>query len=956
MQSKLIQLVLAGSLLSSNFLLANEKNIRKNSQEFVDGQIIVKFNQPVNFGEQNKTGILSIDKKLADYKITKVKKLFPHHKTRKGVKDLSQIYELQFDKSYNAKKVASVFANDKSLAYAEPRFIFHTQDTPNDPAFSTNQAYLTAKLQVVQAWDIAKAQNSATPIILGMVDSGVDLDHPDLAANIWINPNEIQNNGIDDDNNGYIDDYTGWDFTGNDANNPGAIPDNDPNDQFGHGTHTAGDAAAVTNNGIGVAGISWNPKILAIKTGANSTAIFHGYEGIVYAAENGASIISCSWGGAGGGSLGLDVIDFAYSMGAVVVAAAGNDAVTTPHYPSSYPKVLSVVATGNTYSKANYSNYGISSGISAPGSSIYNTNVGGGYVSQSGTSMACPIVSGGLALVKAIHPTWSNMQVLQQVRVSADSALYNVNPSSYDWLMGKGGLNAFRAVTLRSPAIRMETFEFDDTVGGDGDGVLDPGETITLNVDLFNYLSPAENTTVGIVTTSPYITVTQGTTNVGLVDSLGLVTATLGFTVSPTAPKNAEIIFRIYYQSLTSYGYYYYDFEHFNAFTRPNFVTHNSGNLQLSVTDEGNVGHVETAGETGGIGFIFNDDGKDLMYEGSMIIARSATQVADAARTSGTNPQSADFINNGADIVMDENGLIADQSTDVTFVTAPASPLTGLSIRQRTFSFSNAPDDDYVILHYELTNTSNQTLTGVYVGYYFDWDVDNANYGTNQVGYDATNNLGYVFDNNFPTHAGISALTGTNTHRAISNQNDLFDTQGFTDAEKFQFVSEGFSIPVSSIQEDQSETISSGPFTIAPNQKAVAAFAILGGDNLADLQANAQAAALKYQAILPFLTSLRENADVTPEKFELLGNYPNPFNPTTEIKFQVPGASKVEFSIFNVKGQLVKTLSQEVKQAGTFTQVWDGTDNFGKNVASGVYFYQFKAGNYSKTMKMTLIK
>lgn len=957
--SKLFNSILAITTLGLSSVFANEKPSQVPDPNHVQGQIIVKLTHEIQFqknGEFLETGYPSIDKKLKIFKINSARKIFPHHNGRikDGVTDLSKIYELTFPKELDEKYIASIFEKDANFIYAEPRFIYHTKETPNDPNFQLGQPYLTTKLQVEEAWDIIKSEDATTPVILAIVDSGVDLDHPDLQANLWTNDGEIANNGIDDDNNGYVDDTVGWDFTGNSSSNPGANPDNDPNDQFGHGTHVSGDAAAVTNNNTGIAGIAWNPKIMAVKTGANSTAIFHGYEGIVYAVENGAQIINCSWGGSGGSQFGFDTIEFAKTNDVAVVAAAGNDSSLEPHFPSSYPTVLSVVATNNSYSKAGYSNFGIDADISCPGTSISSTTIGGGYGSQSGTSMASPIVAGAVCLVRALNPTWSAMQVLEQVRASADSALYIVNPSGNDYLMGKGGLNALRAVSLRTPAIRINEIEFDDTVNGDGDGILDPGESIDLNLELFNYLADAQNVSVGIVSSSPYVSITTQTTNVGNIDSLNSATATLSFDVNANAPKNAEVQFRVTYEATTSFGYNYYDFEHFAAFTRPNFVTHSNDSLQLSVTDEGNLGHVDNAGENGGVGFIF-ENGTDLMFEGAMIIARSANQVADAARTSGSNPQSVDFGNFGSDIFLNESSAIADQESDVTFSTMANAPLTGLDIRQRGFSFSQAPDNKFVILHYEITNTTSQPLNDVYVGYYFDWDVDSNNFGTNQVGFDAANNLGYTYDNNFPVYAGISVLNpeGVHTHRAISNQNDLFDTQGFTDSEKYQFISEGLVNATSSVQEDQSESISTGSFNILPNETIIASFAILGGNGLAELQGNALAAVTKYQTILPLLTSIKNTELSLPSQFELSNNFPNPFNPTTVINYQLPLNSKGKLAIFNILGKKVKEFDLTETKGNV---VWNGIDSFGNPVSSGTYFYQLESGKKVQTKKMTLVK
>jgi subtilisin family serine protease len=206
------------------------------------------------------------------------------------------------------------------------------------------QAYLE-QVKAPEAWDIPIG--SVSPVIIGIVDSGSQLNHSDLAANIthdYADPI----NGVDDDHDGYIDNLNGWDFVGAHLNNPQA--DNDPNvvnASNAHGVHVSGLAAAETNNGVGIASIANNyAQILIIKAGADddSRAILAGYEGIKYAVDHGAKVISCSWGGGAGSSFGQDIINYAINSDCLVVAAAGNENIGQPDYPSAYPGVFSVAS------------------------------------------------------------------------------------------------------------------------------------------------------------------------------------------------------------------------------------------------------------------------------------------------------------------------------------------------------------------------------------------------------------------------------------------------------------------------------------------------------------------------------------------------------------------------------------------------------------------------------------
>ena len=254
-------------------------------------------------------------------------------------------------------------------------------------------------------------------MIVGVVDSGVDYTHPDLAANMWINPgesgtdefgNDRASNGIDDDDNGAVDDVHGINAISDDPVKMG-----DPMDDHGHGSHTAGTIGAVGNNGLGVAGVAWNVKIMALKFissagGSSSDAI----ECMEYALQKGARVLNNSWGGGGFNQSMLDMIRLLADNGIIFVASAGNDANDNDVervYPNSYPagNIVSVAALDRTGELAEYSNFGYGTvHVAAPGSSILSVGIEDdhGYATMSGTSMAGPHVAGMLALIAAEFP------------------------------------------------------------------------------------------------------------------------------------------------------------------------------------------------------------------------------------------------------------------------------------------------------------------------------------------------------------------------------------------------------------------------------------------------------------------------------------------------------------------------------------------------------------------------
>jgi len=238
------------------------------------------------------------------------------------VPDLENILVLTLEEGADVYAAVAELKQDPDVVYAEPDRLVHTFATPNDPYFSSTgswgQPYADMwglyKINAPAAWDITTGSDS---VVIAVVDTGLDYNHPDIAGRVWTNSGEIPGNGIDDDGNGFIDDVRGWDF---------AYGDNDPMDGYGHGTHVSGTIAAATNNGLGVAGITWAGKILPVKGLDDSGS---GYDSTLalamrYAADNGADVMNNSWGGSGVSQTIQDAVDYAYALGCIVVAAAGN--------------------------------------------------------------------------------------------------------------------------------------------------------------------------------------------------------------------------------------------------------------------------------------------------------------------------------------------------------------------------------------------------------------------------------------------------------------------------------------------------------------------------------------------------------------------------------------------------------------------------------------------------------
>ena len=375
------------------------------------------------------------------------------------------VFAIQLSEDLYTDRLLDILNQQKDVLFAEKEAVNRTVYTPNDPMLS--QQWAINAIQATQAWDITPG--GISEVIVGIVDSGVKWNHPDLQANMWINEAELPGitinwtngtitggDGIDNDGNGYVDDVLGWDFV------PSSLSTrNNPFQSLTgstHGTHVAGCAAAVGDNGVGIAGPAYNVKILATKHspfGTPSNSIANGYQGIYYMANTGAHIINCSWGSLGSSSDNQAnlAISYAQSQGSLVVAAAGNDGANTngnPFYPASAIDAFSVAATNSNDGKTGFSNYGDDISISAPGSNILSKVFDGGggntYASYDGTSMASPVAAGVAALVKSVHPGMS-VEDLKDYLKDGATPIDNINPN-YAGLLGAGRVNAYNSVSL----------------------------------------------------------------------------------------------------------------------------------------------------------------------------------------------------------------------------------------------------------------------------------------------------------------------------------------------------------------------------------------------------------------------------------------------------------------------------------------------------------------------------
>lgn len=458
-----------------------------------------------------------LNKGFENISINKLNKIASGNSNKLRGTPVERLYIVEYAVGVDSYDIAQELMKNPEVEYAVPVFNRYTTDfTPNDPELS-KQWHIDANTK--KAWDITKG---STEVIIAIVDSGIDWQHPDLLPNIYINPNEIAGNGIDDDKNGYIDDVNGWDFIGNltflQAINRQWQPDNDPKPVYtsnDHGTHVSGCASAATNNGVGVASYGFNTKLMPIKCGSDNwnsggtRGIFRGFEGIVYAAENGANIINCSWGGSGYNPAEQEIVNSIVESGVLIVASAGNDSENIDEvsfYPTGYNNILSVGSIQSNSRRSSFTNYGIRTDIYAPGTNIYATLPANRYGNMSGTSMAGPVAAGLAGLVKALHPNWTPHQIMAQLRSTTDPV---ANVATEDIPKYFGKINTLKALQAnannfadnKTKGMAISETDFDQN------SIIDNYNEKTIQLKLVNFLAPVSGVKLEFLAMDKYFDV-----------------------------------------------------------------------------------------------------------------------------------------------------------------------------------------------------------------------------------------------------------------------------------------------------------------------------------------------------------------------------------------------------------------------------------------------------------------
>ncbi len=792
--------------------------------------------------------------------------------------DISKYFVLTFDPSQSVEAYINKLYATGYFEIVEPEYKMENYSTPNDPAIS--QQYYLGLINAFDAWDITQGD---TAVVIAIVDTGGNLNHPDLKPNLFKNKWDPVN-GIDDDGNGFVDDYQGWDFVGTDTVNvyridytPQKYGDNNTSinpipaqsnvGDLSHGTWVAGCASASTNNGIGIAGVGFKTRLMFTKqTGDNQTAT-NGSEyltelGMLYAGDlfqlhQIRGIINCSFGGSGYSQIDQDIINhIVLDQNCLIVAAAGNEHSKQNSYPAAYDNVLSVAATDKNDVKATFSNYGTTIDISAPGVGIYTTQYDSDYtpVGIDGTSFSSPIAAGAAALVWAKNPTFSALQVGEQLRVTADGSFYSSNPN-YRNQLGKGRLDIKRALTLALPSVRASNPKLVNQNGFTP--VL--GDKAFLSFDFTNYLSSTSGgIQISISTTSTAITISKSQINPGIIQAGSTISNKLTpfeLSISSTAAQNSVVNVLITYTDGS-----YSDYQYVSFYINPSFIDVNSNQITTTVTSIGRIGYQDTDGNrVQGSGFVFNQN--PLLYEMGLIMGTSASNLFNNVR--GINDGYDQDFASTVQIKQIVPGIRSYSEIYGQFSNSDTVSRQALLIDYRSLVWKDSPYDKFVILEYEIKNPTASALNNFYFGIFSDWDIT-TNGQNDAAAWDNNNKLGYVYPAQAAAkpYAGIQLLTGSPAYYAIDNDNTiaanpfgLYD--GFTDTEKFTTISatigSGKERLIAGEQtggDDVSHVVSSGPLNIAAGQTITIAFALHAAANLSALQNSARYADSVYNYTL----------------------------------------------------------------------------------------------------------
>lgn len=829
--------ILPFSLLSPSFLFA--QNINSYPVPHVEGWLIAKIKPEFRqYCSDSRCFLPQFDTISDQLQITRIKKVFPaltppvqlSQNSSSVSPDLTLLYYVEYKSDIAAAIASKKLAFHEAFAYVEPWYVHQTFYQPNDPFADTvagfDRMWYLDLVQAREAWDI---QRNNENIIIGCIDSGFSLQHEDSKGNIWLNV-EDPPDGLDNDNDGYIDNFSGWDLAGSELDDVG---DNDPSfnpdaiSSFSHGEAVASVPCAVTDNGVGIAGIAFNSKYIPIKAASDAIpgAILYGYQGIIYAVEQGAQIVNCSWGNQVRSQFGEDIINYAtITRQAGVIAACGNSRSRNQFYPAAYNNVVSVANTFLEDIISASSTYDYTVDVCAPGTGVFATLNDEGYRGVEGTSFASPFASGVAAVILSYFENYSGFQAAQRMRVTTDD-IYAVNDSSLANQLGTGRVNMLKGLTDPSlPSIRILQQNISSQSGRER---FISGDTISIQLDFINYLDATESLSVKLssLNRSEHFTWIKDSLyagQIGMMESFSTGLNPFKLALEGDIPIDTELIIRLDFKDQSS-GYT--DAEYISLIINPGYIDISVNELQTSMSARANYGFHSLDSEKFGLGVRYASF-ENALFEGGFLVSQSPLSVSDNIRNgNGTDEDFKALTQITESVSTDLESFQAGFSFND--INSP-SPL-GLDILQDSYAFTGSEEDDFVIFRYIFHNPGSEAIEDIYSGLFADWDIAPV-LENNVADFDSAENLVYAYHLN--ADAGFYGLRLLDGHNFLTFATKLSSPFNYSDEAKYMALTQSPDSIASRAGfeengDDIMQFISTGPFSLQAGQRDTIAFALV---------------------------------------------------------------------------------------------------------------------------------
>jgi hypothetical protein len=502
------------------------------------------------------------------------------------------------------------------------------------------------------------------------------------------------------------------------------------------------------------------------------------------------------------------------------------------------------------------------------------------------------------------------------------------------------------SLTQSLPSVRMEPINYTDG----NDDALVAGDTIKISGDFLNYLAPTNNCTVVLsAQTNPtYVTIIGANFTIGALGTLASTNnnnAPFKVVVNPAAPPNAKVLFRLAYAD----GSTYTDFQTFELIINVDYINVTINDVYTTITSKGRS-YYNGDGQTQGLGFVYRDS--SLAYECGLMIGTSTTKVVNTVRNTTATPDNdfASMVRVGIDNPMvisdfDLSGKFNDNN-------AIATAKLGIEVKHRSFTWNAPGDMNYVMVQYNIKNTSNAALNNMYAAIFTDWDIQN--YSENRSDQNAALKLGYSFaTSSTQLYAGVKVLSNTpfNMYAAdnvTGGGGGINLADGYDTSEKYQTMSTSRTqAGTNGAGNDVINIVSTGPFNVAVGDSIVVAFALIGGEDLAELETGAANAQIRYDAAFPTITATN---DIQNQSLNL-NVFPNPANGNVTFNFNLLNAEKAQIAIYDVNGKFVKQIT-DAKYAAGLNKIQVSMEE----LPAGIYTCKLITKDTAVNSKLTLVK